>query len=128
MATIDRAHKPFTNPLDEAHAAHNGRKTRRTGRSKGMQTAKKKLGKLVHVGRLLPRTLELECKAHPGPVLISVGAASFALGAVFGSKLGRLAVAAALPFAIRKILEGEIGEELGQMARDFISEQEAKLA
>jgi len=126
MATIDREHKPFSNPFAESSGSH--RRSPSGKRTKKVRTAKKRLGTLVRVGRTLPRMLELEYKAHPGVVLVATSAASFGLGALFGSKLGRLAVAASIPYAIRRIFESEIGEELGQIAREFIHEQEAALS
>ncbi len=55
--------------------------------------------------RGLPKTIGAQLRAHPPQALAAVGAASFALGAVLGSRLGRLLLAVAVPFALKSALE-----------------------
>jgi hypothetical protein len=59
-------------------------------------------------------------RSHPPETVAAVGAVSFALGAVVGSKLGRLVLAVAIPLAIKSAFEGEVARELGKYAQGFI--------
>jgi hypothetical protein len=55
-------------------------------------------------------------KSHPTTVLAVVGGVSFGLGALLGSRLGRLALAAAIPLVVKRLLEGELGQGLAGYA------------
>jgi hypothetical protein len=55
-------------------------------------------------------------KSHPTTVLAVVGGVSFGLGALLGSRLGRLALAAAIPLVVKRLLEGGLGQGLAGYA------------
>jgi hypothetical protein len=70
--------------------------------------------------RELPKTLGVQLRAHPPQTAMAIGAVSFALGAVLGSRLGRLVLAVAVPLAVKSAFEGEAARELGKYARGLI--------
>jgi hypothetical protein len=70
--------------------------------------------------RELPKTLGVQLRAHPPQTALAIGAVSFALGAVLGSRLGRLMLAVAVPLALKSAFEGEAARELGKYARGLI--------
>jgi hypothetical protein len=75
---------------------------------------------IVRFVRGLPRAIGVQMRTHPPETVAAVGAVSFALGAVVGSKLGRLMLAVAIPLAIKSAFEGEVARELGKYAQGFI--------
>jgi hypothetical protein len=70
--------------------------------------------------RELPKTLGVQLRAHPPQTVVAIGAVSFALGAVLGSRLGRLMLAVAVPLALKSAFEGGAARELGKYARGLI--------
>jgi hypothetical protein len=78
------------------------------------------LDALVRLGRDFPGMIEAQLKTHPGVVLATVGGISFACGAALGSKLGRIAIAAAVPLALKRVFEGELGQEITQYTRELV--------
>jgi hypothetical protein len=64
----------------------------------------------------LPKTVQLALKERPATVLAAVAAGSFTLGALAGSRLGRIAVMAALPVLVKRLVEGDVGRDLAAFA------------
>jgi hypothetical protein len=75
---------------------------------------------LLRVVRALPRTIGSQLRTHPPETLAAIGAVSFALGAVVGSRLGRLLLAVAIPIAVKSAFEGEVVHKLERYAQGFI--------
>jgi hypothetical protein len=75
---------------------------------------------IVGFVRDLPKTLGVQLRAHPSETAAAIGAVSFALGAVLGSRVGRLILAVAIPLALKSAFEGEAVHELGRYARGLI--------
>src|SRR5271154_451856 len=101
MATIDKSDRQ---ERARAHN-HNGHSSQEAGTPKSAATSAQPGGssptrqtnfhRVVRAGRELPRRIEAELKSNPVGMMAAVGAGSFVLGALLGSKLGRLALAAA---------------------------------
>jgi hypothetical protein len=69
--------------------------------------------------RRLPREVQSAMKTHPAATLAAVAAGSFALGALIGSPLGRLVMAAAVPVLVRRAIEGDLRHGLSAFARSL---------
>lgn len=94
------------------HSHQNGL---RTSRPRGGRRAG--LDDLAGFTRRLPREVQSAMKTHPATTLAAVAAGSFVLGALFGSPLGRLAMAAAVPVLVRRAIEGDLRQGLSAFAR-----------
>jgi hypothetical protein len=96
-----------------AHSHHNGT---RPARARG---AAQELHGTHVFARLtrLPHDARSAMKDHPGTTLAAVAAGSFVLGALAGSTVGRLVLTAAAPFVVKRLLEGELGRDLGDYVR-----------
>jgi hypothetical protein len=70
--------------------------------------------------RGLPKTLGVQLRAHPPETLAAIGAVSFALGAVLGSRVGRLALAVAIPIALKSAFEGDAAHGVARYALGLI--------
>ena len=79
------------------HSHQNGSRTSppRGGRQAGLDD-------IVGFTRRLPREVQSAMKTHPAATLAAVAAGAFVLGALVGSPLGRLAMAAAVPVLVRR--------------------------
>jgi hypothetical protein len=97
------------------HSHHNGARGSRTTGSK--QPRLERLRSVIVSARQLPESIQSQLKAHPAATLATIAGASFALGALAGSRLGRIAVAAAIPLVLKRVLEGDVGQEIAQYAR-----------
>jgi hypothetical protein len=102
------------------HESHSA--TGRDPPSARVPSNRERLANVLHFGRDLPRNLQAQLKANPAAVLASVAGASFVLGALLSSKLCRLALAAAVPFGIQRLLNDGALNELGRVARELIAD------
>jgi|SRR5580698_5999627 hypothetical protein len=104
-----------------AKKEHGGRdsSTRSASRTSRGQSEMSKEG-LLRVVRSLPRTIGVQLRTHPPETVAAIGVVSFALGAVVGSRLGRLLLAVAIPIAVKSALEGEVVHTLEKYAQGFI--------
>ncbi len=73
-------------------------------------------------GRALPRKVRRALTAQPEMMFALVGGTFFLAGAVFGSRLGRALLHAALPIAIERLLTGDVGPRLLAYAKDALNE------
>ena len=127
MTTSEKNGKPgsFSSSNGHANGHANGRvhvahgKSDKSARGRRNDTPQARLERLLHLGSKLPRTIEAQLKDNPMRVLASVGAAAFVLGALAGSKIGRIAIAAALPLALQRILEGAVGDKLSAYTQEL---------
>jgi hypothetical protein len=117
MATVDKNHGPVS------AAAHNGHANNHAGAAPSIRRPKRAraasepaLDRLAALGRDLPRWLQAQLKSNPLAVVATFGAGTFVLGALLGSKLGRVTLAAAIPYAVERVFEGAMGETL----RDYV--------
>jgi hypothetical protein len=67
------------------------------------------LKEVVRMGRGVPRRFKRDFDEHPETVLATVGGASFVLGMVFGSRIGRAVLSALVPFGVQYVIESELG-------------------
>jgi hypothetical protein len=80
------------------------------------------LHQLIATGRDLPRQIVARLQANPAAAFATVGVGSFLLGALLSSRLGRLVLAAAVPYAITRVFESELGQEIGKYAEGLIAD------
>jgi hypothetical protein len=85
--------------------------------SVGGQSKYERLETLGH----LPQAVGARLMENPAAGFAFVGIASFLLGGLLGSKLGRLAVASALPLLVNRILAGRIGSEIVQYVEGLVA-------
>lgn len=106
-------HQSHRNGAHASRAGHSNGSRAQHGRGRAETTL---LESLLRLGRDMPRRLDAQMKSHPTTVLAVVGGVSFGLGALLGSRLGRLALAAAIPLVVKRLLEGELGQGLAGYA------------
>jgi hypothetical protein len=124
MATVEK---------HESARGHNGHSSHSAGAKKsgaghehasGSRRTRRKtqtgLDRIVLAGRELPRRFEAQLKNNPAAVIAAVGAGAFLLGGLLVSKLGRLALAAAIPYAVESAFQGVLGEKIGDYARGLV--------
>jgi hypothetical protein len=75
---------------------------------------------IVKMGRGLGRRVQRDMETHPEALLIAVGGASFVVGAILGSRLGRLLLSAAIPLVLHHLVEGEVGPRLRGYVQDLL--------
>jgi hypothetical protein len=75
------------------------------------------LGELLRGCREVPAKLRAGLETNPVAVVGSIAAGGFVLGALFGSRLGRVVVTAAVGFGVNRFLEGPAGRELGELMK-----------
>jgi hypothetical protein len=73
----------------------------------------------------LPRTAQATMKANPVAVVAGVGATAFVLGALFGSKVGRVLLTTLAGYGLRRLMEGPVAEEVARYAKDVVSRTQA---
>jgi hypothetical protein len=73
----------------------------------------------------LPRTAQATMKANPAAVVAGVGATAFVLGALCGSRIGRVLLTTLAGYGLRRLLEGPVGEEVARYAKDVVSHTHA---
>jgi hypothetical protein len=60
--------------------------------------------------------LKAAAKENPRFTLVAVAAGAFALGGLWGSRLGRLALAASIPIVVSRLLDGSLSRKLVRWA------------
>jgi hypothetical protein len=80
----------------------------------------------LRVVRAIPEQLTVQVKNNPGTTLAAVGAVSFVAGAIFGSRIGRVAVTAAIGWGIKTMIDRGILEQIGKQAFGQLSAKLAK--
>jgi hypothetical protein len=84
--------------------------------------------RFVTMGRRLPGQIQVQLRAHPATALAVAGGTGFLLGAILGSRLGRLALSAIVPFAIRRVLEGSVGDDIERGLKNFFAARQVEEA
>ena len=80
------------------------------------------LASLVAYGRELPAKLEAQVKARPGAVILAASGGAFLLGAILGSKVGRIATTLAVGYGIHQLIESDLGREIGRFLKANVGE------
>jgi hypothetical protein len=70
--------------------------------------------------RGIPRAAQTGLKTNPVAVIAGVGATAFVLGALCGSKVGRVLVTTLAGYGLRQFMEGPMARELGRYATDAL--------
>jgi hypothetical protein len=104
--------------MGKPHEQHNGARTPHRTRTRSF-------AKISRLSRELPRRIERELKTNPTALVGAVAGASFLLGALVGSKIGRLAIAAAIPYAVKHLFEGDVGNYVRGLLKEEHGEAEA---
>jgi hypothetical protein len=124
MATIDK------NGRAGSAAPQNGHSTRRPApsaypgsrRPRAAASDATRFTQLRRAALGVPHRIEAQLKSEPVVTLAAVGAGCFVLGALLGSRLGRLALVTALPYAIERVFEGALGERIAEYAHGLVDE------
>jgi hypothetical protein len=66
--------------------------------------------------RSVPGALQSGMKTHPGAVLAGVGATTFVLGTLCGSRVGRLLTTTLVGYGVRRLIEGPVAREVARYA------------
>jgi hypothetical protein len=83
------------------------------------------LGELARGCKDLPAKLRERLEANPLAVVGSIAAGGFVLGALFGSRLGRVLVTATVGYGVKRFLEGPAGRELGGYVKSALTPRPA---
>jgi len=70
--------------------------------------------------RGIPRAAQTGLKTNPVAVIAGVSAGAFVLGALCGSKVGRVLVTTLAGYGLRQFMEGPMARELGRYATDAL--------
>jgi hypothetical protein len=109
------AHSGFAS--HPAHSASSGRSSKRA-RAQSSTATQAKLEQVINLARDLPHTLQTELRSNPMRVIATVGAGAFVMGALLGSRMGRLAIAAALPHVVERVFQGALGDKIRSLAEE----------
>ena len=102
MATM--RHEPYKSPMNDH--ADNADAASSAGRER-IDTA-------LRIARRIPRQLGQEVKTRPAVALAVVGGVSFVAGMFFGSKMGRMAMTAALVYGVKRLVDQGVAADLGR--------------
>ncbi len=121
MESTHRNHSARIGGNSTAKGGHGGRESsaRSASRASRSQPERSKEA-LVRVVRNLPKTIGVQLRTHPPETVAAIGALSFALGAIVGSRLGRLLLAVTIPIAVKSAFEGEVVHKLEKYAQGFV--------
>lgn len=89
--------------------------------SEGMPRGPHLLASTLRFGRELPEKIRSAARTNPIGVVAGVGGATFVLGSLFGSKVGRLVIGAVVAYGVNRLAEGPIGREIEQAAKDALN-------
>lgn len=106
------------NSHSASHSKAHSVKPGSANRKRGVPTPKQ----LVGLAKSLQRQVEKGMETHPVATVAAVGGASFALGAIFGSRVGRTVMMAAAPFIVRRVLESTIGQDIEDYVRPIFEQ------
>jgi hypothetical protein len=119
------AHPMATNQTHHnTHPHHNGARSNGTRNSRpagSKQPQLQRLRSIVVSASQLPEGVQAKLKAHPAATVATIAGASFVFGALAGSRLGRIAIAAAIPLVLKRIIEGDVGQEIAQYAKGLVN-------
>jgi hypothetical protein len=78
------------------------------------------LHNMLHFVRALPGAFQGALNTHPMAVVAGVGAGGFVLGALCGSRVGRMLVTTAVGYGLNRLVVGAVGREIGHFANEFV--------
>ena len=100
------------NGSSHGHGAH-AHDARHAGHTKDFDAA-------WRVVRGIPRAAQAGLKTNPVAVIAGISASAFVLGALCGSKVGRVLVTTLAGYGLRQFMEGPMARELGRYATDAL--------
>lgn len=71
--------------------------------------------------RELMNRMQAEMRTRPEMTLATVGGVSFIAGALLGNRLGRAIMYAVVPYAISRVVKGQLGPKLQEYIQELIS-------
>ena len=92
---------------DEANGVRPGKRVRRPEGGQSFD-----LARMRELGRNLGGQLQAQARKRPYMMLGAAAGIGFVAGSLFGSRLGQVAIAAAVGYFARNVLEGEMGEPI----------------
>jgi hypothetical protein len=78
------------------------------------------LHKVWRFARAVPGVFQGALKTHPMAVVAGVGAGGFVLGALCGSRVGRMLVTTAVGYGLNRLVVGAVGREIGHLASELV--------
>jgi hypothetical protein len=75
--------------------------------------------------RGLPRAVRVGLKEHPATIVAGVGATAFVLGALCGSRVGRVLMTTLAGYGVRRFIEGPVVREVARYATEVMKNAEA---
>lgn len=115
MATIgknDRQPDPSAGERPRPRGSGNGDRTKRPHERASFE-------RFIQIARDLPRRTREGVRDRPGATLAAVAGASFVLGVLLSSRLVRAVLVGALPYAISRVMQGEVGEKALRYASEL---------
>jgi len=85
----------------------------------------KNAGDVWRFVRKLPRVAQAQLKTNPAAVVAGVGATAFVLGALCGSRVGRVLVTTLAGYGLRRLIEGPVAREVARYAKDAMNHAQA---
>jgi hypothetical protein len=86
---------------------------------------RKDLGDAWRFFRGLPHVAQARMKTNPVAVVAGVGATAFVLGALCGSKVGRVLVTSLAGYGLRRFIEGPVAREFARYATNVMKQNGA---
>jgi hypothetical protein len=101
------------------HASNGEAGAAREARAAGSE-AKRDFRAAWRAVRGLPSNLQSAMKTNPTAVLAGAGALGFVVGALCGSRVGRLVTTTLVGYGLRRFVEGPVAREVGRYATQVI--------
>ncbi len=105
--------------------SHDEKHERQEEKSDDAMSVRDRVDSFIRIGRALPRRLQGAFKSNPAAVVAGVGAVTFVLGTVVGSKVARVLVTAVVGYGLNRLVEGPMGREIGRRAKEAIKQAES---
>jgi hypothetical protein len=107
-------------------SAFNGERPGDPGSAASGRRATRDLRAVWRAVSSLPGTLQSGMKTNPTAVLAGVGATTFVLGALCGSRVGRLLTTTLVGYGVRRLIEGPVAREVARYATQVMRNADAR--
>jgi hypothetical protein len=106
----------------ESGASSNGTQEREPGPRHGANAEPEAstLGDVWEFVRRLPGTVQSGIRTNPVAVVAGVGATAFVVGALCGSRVGRVLMTSLAGYGLRRLIEGPVAREVARYAGDVL--------
>lgn len=83
---------------------------------------KKKTATLMQSGSAVVRSLEEQVEKRPYMMIAAAAGTAFGLGALMGSRVGRLLTALCASYAVKELARGEVGQRVAIAVRKGLAD------